>query len=245
MTDTEADTIRDAIALVRSVLESEDRTLWSFGDSRILDATAKLVKENLGSKDYAVFLKSLKQEVLDFVPESDAQSNLKALHVSVAACKLCSDVEPNPTFPLWNLEDPDVLIVTTRPLRQGEAGADLLIEAMKEAGLSSRIVAATSVARCPSSKKKHSDETLSECATRYLFKEMLYLRPSVIVALGSAPVSMLLAETGPVKDAVGSWRHLGPWAIMPSYDPSYAANSDSHTREFKQHIHAVSKVVLP
>lgn len=233
-------TIEEVNALLDRVREDPSRVLLSFGDSQILDEVAGLVRENLGPKDYAEFLKELKTRLYHKEPEQSGRS-LNVLHAKVGNCEICPNVK-DPNLPLWNRQDPDVLLLSKEPLAKDD-GTKFLVQAMKEVDLDSDIVGATSVARCSPRSGSLDNETYGTCATTYLYKEVALMAPTVIVTLGSIPFFTLFGKKEKVNDVVGNVRHLGGFTVVPTFDPSYALRSERRKQDFINHIQKIKPLL--
>lgn len=224
-------------AIVKAALENpvKSKALFDAGGTRILESLEGILEEYLHPADRAFVLSQLRDVLYDKVPSDKAdKERLKGLHAIQANCTVCPMAIGDPELPRWNLIDPQMAIVTDKPLStyNGEA-TKLLIGSLKQSGFSSSRIAATSVVRCRSESNKIEQEMVNNCTSRYLFNELQLLSPQLIVACGSLAGSILASEQIKVTEEMGNVFWVGPWPVMVNTSPSFATNSPNKTEEFK------------
>lgn len=137
------------------------------------------------------------------------------LRIQINLCKACPERSSSPTTGRWNLTDPDLLLVAESP-NIGPEVAELLVNALTEAGFSSRRVGLTYATRC----RNGSAQTCSG----FLEAELTLLCPKIIVPLG-AEVSQYFIGDAKITEVHGQLFWLGPWAVLPCTNPLYAIRS--------------------
>jgi uracil-DNA glycosylase family 4 len=158
---------------------------------------------------------------------------LHELHTVIKNCNKCS-IESSSELPKWNVKNPDIAIVVDSPSMQQDA-VNLMIDAFKDAQLTSEQLCLTYVNRCPVYRKYESQEVLN--CTPYLHSELEILNPRLIVALGGTPASVLFGSTIKMKESRGQIKWLGSWPILATYSPTYSIRSGEYSVEsFKNDI---------
>jgi DNA polymerase len=173
------------------------------------------------------------QDVRKDILTRSKKLTLHELHTVTKNCRKCS-IDSSSELPKWNVQDPDIVIVADSPSMQQE-GVDLMIDALKQAGLTSSQLCLTYVNRCPVFRKYDNQEVLN--CTPYLHSEIQILNPKLVVCLGATPASVLFGSTIKIKESRGQVKWLGSWPILMTYSPSYSFRSGEHAIDsFKNDI---------
>lgn len=118
---------------------------------------------------------------------------------------------------------------TGRPF-VGRAGQllDKIIEAI---GLRREDVYIANIVKCrpPLNRTPERDEV--ETCEPFLFRQIKFIRPRVIVALGSPAFQTLLRTREPITRARGEWRELDGIKVMPTFHPAFLLRSPDKKRE--------------
>lgn len=154
-------------------------------------------------------------------------TTIKDLHTVTKNCRRCS-LDSSPELPMWNSNNPDIVVVVDSPSLTQEA-ISVMISAFKKADLSSDQLCLTYVNRCPV-KRKHEPEEISNCVP-YLHAEIQTLNPKLVLTMGSLPASVLFGTPMKIKDFRGQVTWLGYWPIIPTYSPFYALKSGDVAKE--------------
>jgi len=187
--------------------------------------------ENLHSRLSKRFIESELNEVFqdlrkDFLSRK-ISTTIKELHTVTKNCRKCQ-IESAPELPMWNSQNPDIVIIVDSPSLTQEA-ISIMISAFKNANLSSDQLCLTYVNRCPV-KRKYEPQEISNCVP-YLHSEIQILNPKLILPMGSLPVSSLFGTPIKLKDVRGSVTWLGYWPILPTYSPFYAIKSGDMSKD--------------
>jgi DNA polymerase len=173
------------------------------------------------------------QEVRKDILTRTKKLTLHELHTITKNCNKCS-IDSSSDLPKWNVKDPKIVIIVDSPSMPQEA-VNLMVEAFKNAFLTSSHLCLTYVNRCHVYRKYEQQEVLN-CSS-YLHAEIELLNPKLIVTLGATPTSVLFGSSIKIKEVRGQIRWLGSWPILPTYSPSYSIRSGEHAIEsFKNDI---------
>lgn len=184
--------------------------LWDDISQRLPVAEAQEVITNLRS---------------NLVSEFEPPVQLEMLHSMVKNCTRCSDLKPDPQMPGWNRTDPDVLLVGEVPGYPKDS-VSTLVHGLREAGFSPTVLCLTYVNRCPVAARKHTEEEKENCFS-YLTAEIELMKPSLIVPLGAVATSVLCGTQVQLGEERGKVIWMGPWAILPTYSPTYVVRSNT------------------
>lgn len=204
----------------------------SFAQGSTYEALFETLTKTLHPADVQMVLDNLRINLHSGID----QGELKTLHMITKACKKCSSAENDPQLPMWNVADPDCVIIVEQPIRSKEI-ADVIINGLKEAGFNSNRVNLTFLNRCPNkTKEKYSLDEISNCLP-YLHTEIQLLKPKIILTLGLIPTASVLGIDIKLGEVRGNIIWLGPWAILPTYSPAYVLRgSDTTGSIFQQDI---------
>jgi len=118
---------------------------------------------------------------------------------------------------------------TGRPF-VGRAG-QLLDKIIAAIGLKREDVYIANVVKCrpPGNRTPERDEVAT--CEQFLFRQLAFLRPKVIVALGSPAFQCLLRTKETITRARGEWRDWNGIQVMPTFHPAYLLRSPDKKRE--------------
>lgn len=118
---------------------------------------------------------------------------------------------------------------TGRPF-VGRAG-QLLDKIIAAIGLRREDVYIANIVKCrpPLNRTPERDEV--ETCEPFLFRQIKFIRPRVIVALGSPAFQTLLRTRDSITRARGEWRELDGIKVMPTFHPAFLLRSPDKKRE--------------
>ena len=118
---------------------------------------------------------------------------------------------------------------TGRPF-VGRAG-QLLDKIIAAIGLKREDVYITNVVKCrpPGNRTPERDEVAT--CEQFLFRQLAFIQPEVIVALGSPAFQCLLRTKETITRARGEWRDWNGIKVMPTFHPAYLLRSPEKKRE--------------
>jgi len=112
----------------------------------------------------------------------------------------------------------------------GRAGQllDKIIAAM---GLNREDVYIANIVKCrpPGNRAPERDEV--DTCEPFLFRQLAFIHPEVIVALGSPAFQCLLRTKEPITRARGQWRDWNGIKVMPTFHPAFLLRSPDKKRE--------------
>jgi len=127
--------------------------------------------------------------------------------------------------------------LTGRPF-VGRAGQllDKIIEAI---GMRRDEVYIANIVKCrpPGNRTPERDE-VATCEP-FLLRQLAFIKPEVIVALGSPAFQCLLRTREPITRARGQWREWNGIKVMPTFHPAYLLRSPDKKREAWEDIKKV------
>ncbi|MDR1886090.1 MAG: uracil-DNA glycosylase [Synergistaceae bacterium] len=102
----------------------------------------------------------------------------------------------------------------------GKAG-QLLTQILNAAGIDRRDVYITNIVKCrPPGNRTPLPEESAACDP-FLQTQILLVKPSIIVLLGSSPTKWVLKTTEAISKLRGRWFNWRGVAVMPMFHPSY------------------------
>lgn len=168
------------------------------------------------------------QEVRGELNNSTFRLDLKSIHTVARNCNKCS-ISAQAELPKWNLQNPDIVVVIDSPSLPSEAIA-VMLNAFKNAGLSSDQLCLTYVNRCPAQRKYEPQEVMN--CTPYLHSELIAFNPKLILCLGGTPTTAVFgAPAKSLKDFRGQVTWLGSWPIMATYSPMYVLRAGESAQQ--------------
>lgn len=118
---------------------------------------------------------------------------------------------------------------TGRPF-VGRAGQllDKIIEAI---GMRREEVYIANIVKCrpPGNRTPERDEV--DTCEPFLWRQLAFIRPEVIVALGSPAFQCLVKTREPITQARGQWRDWNGIKLMPTFHPAFLLRSPDKKRE--------------
>jgi len=112
----------------------------------------------------------------------------------------------------------------------GRAG-QLLDKIIVAIGLKREDVYIANIVKCrpPGNRAPERDEV--DTCEPFLLRQLAFIRPEVIVALGSPAFQCLLRTREPITRARGEWREWNGIKVMPTFHPAFLLRSPDKKRE--------------
>ena len=166
--------------------------------------------------------------------------SLEAIREDIGDCKRCRLHEHRKTI-VFGEGDPRAKLVfvgegpgadedaSGRPF-VGRAG-QLLDKIIIAIGLKREEVYIANIVKCrpPGNRTPERDEV--ETCEPFLLRQLAFIRPEVIVALGSPAFQCLLRTREPITRARGQWREWNGIKVMPTFHPAFLLRSPDKKRE--------------
>lgn len=167
-------------------------------------------------------------------------ASLEAIREDIGECVRCK-LHQHRTHIVFGEGDPgaDLVFVgegpgadedaTGRPF-VGRAG-QLLDKIIAAIGLRRQDVYIANIVKCrpPGNRTPERDETAT--CEQFLFRQLAFIRPKVIVALGSPAFQTILRTKDPITRARGEWRDWNGVKVMPTFHPAYLLRVPEKKRE--------------
>jgi len=180
----------------------------------------------------------LKEHVVTVVESRD--ESLDAIREDLGDCTRCKLHEHRRTI-VFGEGDPHASLAfvgegpgaeedaTGRPF-VGRAG-QLLDKIIAAIGLEREDVYIANIVKCrpPLNRTPERDEV--ETCEPFLFRQLMFVRPRVIVALGSPAFQTLLRTRESITRARGEWREWNGIRVMPTFHPAFLLRSPDKKRE--------------
>ncbi len=135
----------------------------------------------------------------------------------------------------------------------GKAG-QLLTKIIETMGLSREVVYIANVLKCrpdlPGGASGNRRPTAAEMETclPYLREQISFIKPRVLVALGSVAMEGLLGRVEPMKSLRGRWHTFADIPLMATYHPAYLLRQQSLTEKRKvweDMLQVMERLALP
>jgi uracil-DNA glycosylase family 4 len=112
----------------------------------------------------------------------------------------------------------------------GRAG-QLLDKIISAIGMRREECYIANVVKCrpPQNRTPEPDEVAT--CEQFLFRQLAFIRPRVIVALGAPALQCLLRTKEPITKARGQWREWNGIKVMPTFHPAYLLRAPARKRE--------------
>jgi uracil-DNA glycosylase family 4 len=178
------------------------------------------------------------KSTLSVIESRDA--SLQAIREDIGDCQRCKLHEHRKTI-VFGEGDPKAKLVfvgegpgaeedaSGRPF-VGRAG-QLLDKIIVAIGLKREDVYIANIVKCrpPGNRTPERDEV--ETCEPFLSRQLAFIRPDVIVALGSPAFQCLLRTREPITRARGEWREWNGIKVMPTFHPAFLLRSPDKKRE--------------
>jgi uracil-DNA glycosylase family 4 len=166
--------------------------------------------------------------------------SLEAIREDIGDCRRCKLHEHRKTI-VFGEGDPQAKLVfvgegpgaeedaSGRPF-VGRAG-QLLDKIIVAIGLKREDVYIANIVKCrpPGNRPPERDEV--DTCEPFLLRQLAFIRPEVIVALGSPAFQCLLRTREPITRARGEWREWNGIKVMPTFHPAFLLRSPDKKRE--------------
>lgn len=198
---------------VSALPERSEKVLFSLGDTLLLENLHSVLSSYLEPGDISVVCDYLREELCAGIGSTD----IVMVH-RLASAFAGGDNQ----MPYWNVVNPDVVFVSDFPPK-GKEDDDIFVTSLKDAGFSSMHCCWDFVVK----SKGAFDESTFDKWRRFFWSEIRIWRPKLIVTLGANAWSWVSCDESSPKlsDICGQIFWAGPWAILPTYSPSYVAQS--------------------
>ena len=175
------------------------------------------------------------------LPVIEAQDpSLEAIRADIGECTRCK-LHEHRTHIVFGEGDPQARLVfigegpgadedaTGRPF-VGRAG-QLLDKIIAAIGLKRDECYIANVVKCrpPGNRTPERDEVAT--CEQFLFRQLAFIKPQVIVALGSPAFQCLLRTKETITRSRGEWREWNGVKVMPTFHPAYLLRSPDKKRE--------------
>lgn len=175
------------------------------------------------------------------LPVMDSRDpSLEAIREDIGDCRRCKLHEHRKTI-VFGEGDPRARLVfvgegpgadedaSGRPF-VGRAG-QLLDKIIVAIGLKREEVYIANIVKCrpPGNRTPERDEV--DTCEPFLMRQLAFIRPAVIVALGSPAFQCLLRTREPITRARGQWRDWNGVKVMPTFHPAFLLRSPDKKRE--------------
>jgi uracil-DNA glycosylase len=169
-----------------------------------------------------------------------ADASIEAIREDIGDCTRCRLHEQRKTI-VFGEGDPNARLVfvgegpgadedaSGRPF-VGRAG-QLLDKIILAIGLKREEVYIANIVKCrpPGNRTPERDEV--ETCEPFLLRQLAFIRPDVIVALGSPAFQCLLRTRESITRARGEWRDWNGIKVMPTFHPAFLLRSPDKKRE--------------
>lgn len=167
-------------------------------------------------------------------------ASLEAIREDIGDCRRCKLHEHRKTI-VFGEGNPNAKLVfigegpgaeedaTGRPF-VGRAG-QLLDKIIAAIGLKRDDVYIANIVKCrpPGNRTPERDEV--DTCEPFLFRQLAFIKPKIIVALGSPAFQCLARTREPISRARGEWRDLNGVRLMPTFHPAFLLRSPDKKRE--------------
>jgi uracil-DNA glycosylase len=167
-------------------------------------------------------------------------ATLEAIREDIGECTRCK-LHEHRTHIVFGEGDPQARLVfvgegpgadedaSGRPF-VGRAG-QLLDKIIAAIGLKREEVYIANVVKCrpPGNRTPERDEVAT--CEQFLFRQIAFIKPKVIVALGSPAFQCLLKTKDTITRSRGEWRDWNGIKVMPTFHPAYLLRSPDKKRE--------------
>lgn len=136
-------------------------------------------------------------------------------------CVVCSDgCKKNPIVVVAGEAPGNDELISGSPF-VGKAGKKLRAT-INQLGFNKENTLITNVMPCrPLDNKFPIDRDLVlNCARKWVFQELLLLKPKFLLLLGNQPLNYIAGQTG-ITSKRGTWISIGSFECMPTYHPSF------------------------
>jgi|LauGreDrversion4_2_1035121.scaffolds.fasta_scaffold00485_44 uracil-DNA glycosylase len=196
-----------------------------YAESSLLENLALRLENRFAHSELNEIIQDLRSDLI----AQKISFSIKDLHTQVLNCRKCKNFKPDPTLPMWNVKNPDIVFVLDYPIYNREV-AEFFLSTLKAANFSSDRVCLTYLNRCSYPKRKFEPQEIFNCSP-YLHLELQMLNPKLIVSLGSVTAASLFGKDLTIKDYRGKITWIGSWPVLVTYSPTHIAKTSSHLIE--------------
>lgn len=207
--------------------------------------------EDLGFQ-LSIWLKSLKEVGVEFLPISLEITDMEQLKEKVGSCTACdlSKTRKNLVFGEGN-PNTDLMFIGEAPGAEEDlqgrpfvgASGQLLTKMIQAMGFKREEVYIANILKCrPPSNRDPSRWEVGSCIG-YLKLQIRFISPKVIVTLGRIAARALLglSERVAFSEIRGRWQEYEGIPLMPTYHPSFLLRNPERKREAWEDLKQVIK----
>jgi uracil-DNA glycosylase family 4 len=167
-------------------------------------------------------------------------ASLESIREDIGDCRRCKLSEHRKTI-VFGEGNPKARLVfigegpgaeedaTGRPF-VGRAG-QLLDKIIAAIGLKREDVYIANIVKCRPPGNRTPEKNEVETCEQFLFRQLEFIKPKVIVALGSPAFQCLMRTREPISRARGEWRDWNGVKLMPTFHPAFLLRSPDKKRE--------------
>ena len=175
-------------------------------------------------------------------PKQDTEIDLAEVEAQVKSCTNCvlHQSRKNTVFGIGNL-NPDLVFVGEGPSKEedlkgepffGKASELLTAAIEKGMKLKKEDVYLCNVVKCrPPDNRAPLPEEVQACSG-YLAKQLKFLKPKVIVALGNPAMKALTKKEEGITKVRGQWLKWNDFDVMPTFHPAYILRNPDAKKDF-------------
>lgn len=162
-------------------------------------------------------------------------------------CKLCS-TRTNTVFGVGN-ENADIMFIGEGPGadedREGEPfvgkAGKLMNQAFLGLGISREKVYIANIVKCRPPNNRNPEKDEAEACLNYLRKQVVLIKPKIVVLLGSVALKNILGENYGITASRGKWIEKKGIMYMPTFHPAALLRDESKKIDFWQDLELVKK----
>lgn len=173
-----------------------------------------------------------------------------ALRSEVEQCKKCrlAETRKNVVFGVGDVRA-DLMFVGEGPGadedEQGEPfvgrAGQLLTKMIEAMGLSRQTVYIANIVKCRPPENRNPFEDESNTCIPYLYRQIEYIKPKIIICLGSVAAQNLLKTNVGISKLRGNFVMLNGIKVMPTFHPAYLLRNPNMKRPCWEDLQMVMK----
>lgn len=188
-------------------------------DTHLFGCLASALDLEVGTEKAATVLAKLRAELC-----LDTPTTLSQVHTAVTHCRRCPNLANPGMVPFGNLAAPDVVFLVDNQ-HLSARWQDEWVRLVAAAGFAPTSYAVSALTRCATPERRSPElDEITNCAG-YLSAELDILQPTLVVTIGALTANTVLGP-GSLSSLRGQVFWIGPWAVLATYSPAYAAKSD-------------------
>lgn len=202
--------------LIQAALDRKPILNHSWLETRLYEWLFDALPKYMNKADVVYMLSDLRSEFMQGFTHTTAEN----LHKVCSRCRLCDIPKHDVITPIWNLSDPDLMIVIDNPSMLKQYGS-FLSGALKDSGFKSDRIMVTYLTRCEMSVKAIENQFIANCAP-FLFSELNAVNPKLVLPMGPAVWGALSGDViNKISDVEGELRFIGLFPYIPTKSLGY------------------------